>query len=140
MFILKLLAAGLISGIFANITGYLITGRLFHPYQAKTPDTWRKSESWVHYQYAALVRIAACVAIAFLYAALGNRMPVLADHFLLGAIVFALFLWFATMLPLVVEVSLFVNWHRGFVTGLVLDWLVVCLLASVAAGLACHGT
>jgi hypothetical protein len=31
---------------------------------------------------------------------------------------------------------LFVNWHRGFVVGLLLDWLVVCLLASMAAALA----
>jgi hypothetical protein len=31
---------------------------------------------------------------------------------------------------------LFVNWHRGFILGLVMDWLVVCVLASVAAAVA----
>jgi len=38
-----------------------------------------------------------------------------------------------TILPLLLEVALFVNWHRGFVVGLLLDWLVVCILASTAA-------
>jgi len=39
--ILQPLAAGVVAGILSNITGYLITGRLFHPYQAQTPNTWR---------------------------------------------------------------------------------------------------
>ncbi len=65
----KLLLAGLIAGILANGTGYLIAGRLFHPFQARTPSTWRASESWQHYQYAILVRIAACIGIGFFYAA-----------------------------------------------------------------------
>jgi hypothetical protein len=63
---------GAIAGIVANATGYVITGRLFHPYQAKTPNTWRATESWTHYQYATAVRIAACIGIGFLYAALGT--------------------------------------------------------------------
>ena len=50
MVILKILAAGAIAGIVANATGYVITGRLFHPYQAKTPNTWRATESWTHYR------------------------------------------------------------------------------------------
>ena len=57
MVILKILAAGAIAGIVANATGYVITGRLFHPYQAKTPNTWRATESWTHYQDATAVRI-----------------------------------------------------------------------------------
>lgn len=41
-----------------------------------------------------------------------------------------------TILPLVLEAALFVNWHRGFSAGLLLDWLVVCILASAAAAVA----
>ena len=38
---LKALAAGAGAGIAANVTGYLITGWLFHRYQSCTPTTWR---------------------------------------------------------------------------------------------------
>jgi len=72
MAIIKVLAAGVIAGSVANATGYLITGRLFHPYQARTPGTWRAAESWTHYLNAAAIRIAACVAIGFLYVAFGT--------------------------------------------------------------------
>ena len=35
--ILKVVVAGAIAGVFSNVTGYLITGRLFHPYQGQNP-------------------------------------------------------------------------------------------------------
>ena len=46
MLITQMLAAGAIAGILSNVTGYAITGRLFHRYQARTPNTWRAAESW----------------------------------------------------------------------------------------------
>jgi hypothetical protein len=134
--ILKILAAGAIAGIVANATGYVITGRLFHPYQAKTPNTWRATESWTHYQYATAVRIAACIGIGFLYAALGTASLAFAANAISRGVSFGSILWAVTILPLVLEVGLFVNWHRGFVVGLLLDWLVVCVLASVSAAVA----
>ena len=133
---LKILAAGVVAGILANVTGYLITGRLFHPFQAKTPNTWRATESWTHYQYATAVRIGACIAIAFALAGLGNAFPTIGDGAIARGISFGLILWAVTILPLVVEVALFVKWHRGFVVGLLLDWLVVCVLASVSSAIA----
>jgi hypothetical protein len=134
--ILKILAGGAIAGIVANATGYLITGRLFHPYQIKTPNTWRKSESWTHYQYATAVRIAACIGIALLYGALGASLAPFGSGVIARGVSFGALLWVVTILPLVLEVALFVNWHGGFVTGLVLDWLVVCVLAGVAGAVA----
>jgi hypothetical protein len=136
MAILNILAGGVIAGIGANATGYVITGRWFHPYQAKTPNTWRQTESWAHYLYATAVRIAACVGIGVLYAAVGAASPVLSAHALLRGLSFGSILWAVTILPLVVEVALFVNWHRGFVAGLLLDWLVVCVLACVSTAVA----
>jgi hypothetical protein len=133
MMILKIVAGGIIAGVVANVTGYVITGRLFHAYQAKTPNTWRQSESWAHYLYAAAARIAGCVGIGFLYGAIGTQSPALADPAILRGVTFGSLLWAVTILPVVLEASLFVNWHRGFVVGLLLDWLVVCVLASVAA-------
>jgi hypothetical protein len=131
--ILKIITAGLIAGILANATGYLITGRLFHPYQAKTPGTWRQAESWTHYQYATGIRIAACVGIGLFYAAFAPSFAGFGGGALSRGAGFGALLWAVTILPLVLEVALFVNWHRGFILGLVMDWLVVCVLASMAA-------
>ena len=57
MVALKILAVGGIAGVLSNITGYVITGLVFHRYQAQTPNTWRSAESWTHYLYSAGVRI-----------------------------------------------------------------------------------
>jgi len=38
---LKELAAGGISGVAAHVTGYAVSGRLFHHYQSDTPAKWR---------------------------------------------------------------------------------------------------
>ncbi len=53
-----------------------------------------------------------------------------------GAAVFGISLWAVAVAPVIIEVALFVNWHRGFVAGLLLDWLIVCVVASIAACLA----
>jgi hypothetical protein len=131
-----ILAAGAIAGVVANLTGYLITGMLFHRYQAETPGTWRASESWAHYMISMAIRVFACIAIGFLYGAVG------ADHFGWGADVllrgaaFGVCLWAAMAAPITLELAVFVKWHRGFVFGLLLDWLAVCVLASVASSIA----
>jgi hypothetical protein len=134
--ILKVVAAGAIAGVFSNVTGYLITGRLFHPYQARTPNTWRVTESWIDYLHAAAARIIACIAIGFLYAAVGRAAPTFAQDLVSRGVSFGVILWAVTTLPLVHELTQFVNWHRGFAVGLLLDWLVVYVLASVSAAVA----
>src|SRR5271165_2109070 len=133
---LKLVAAGAIAGVVANVTGYLITGRLFHRYQALTPNTWRATESWTHYLSAAAVRILASIAIGFLYAAVGATSRVFGLELIARGAGFGLILWAVTILPVVLEAALFVNWHRRFVVGLLLDWLVMYLLSGVSAALA----
>jgi hypothetical protein len=132
----NILVGGLLAGILANVTGYLITARVFHSYQKKTPNTWRQTESWAHYLYATVIRIAACIGIGCLYAALLPSVASLGSGPLSRGSAFGGFLWGVTVLPLVLEVALFVNWHRGFVLGLVIDWLVVCVLAGLAAAVA----
>ena len=112
---MKLLAAGAFAGVIANVTGYLITGRFFHRYQ---------------------VRISASIGIGFLYAAVGAVSPVFGMEMVTRGATFGSILWMVTILPVVLEMALFVNWHRGFVVGLLLDWLVVCALASVSANVA----
>ncbi len=94
---LKIVAVGAAAGVLANVTGYLITGRLFHPYQAKTPSTWRRSESWTHYQYAMAIRIAACIAIALVYVAVHDLAPGIGTSAPVRGTAFALILWAVTV-------------------------------------------
>jgi hypothetical protein len=134
--VVPILGAGVIAGILSNVTGYALTGRLFHPYQARTPNTWRAAESWATYLYSAGVRIIACIGIALLYDALAQGTPIFGGGALLGGVAFGVCLWAVAAAPVIVETALFVNWHRGFLIGLLLDWLVVCLVAGVAAAVA----
>ena len=85
------------------------------------------------YLWAAAIRILACIAIACVFATFWDRSPALGGGVLTRGISFGALLWAALILPLVLEAALFVQWHRGFVIGLLLDWLVLCVLASLAA-------
>jgi hypothetical protein len=127
----KIIVAGLIAGILANISGYLITGRLFHGFQARTPNTWRATESWSHYLYSSGARIFSCLAIILLHDAFGAIVPTIFGSTLLGGAAFGAGLWAAIAAPIILEAALFVNWHRGFVIGLLLDWLALCVIASM---------
>ena len=127
MLTLKVLAAGALAGIAANVTGYLITGR--HLARGRVLAALSICP--------AAIRIMACMGIALLCSAV---WPSLApgSNALLTGVGFGSILWAVTILPLVLEAALFVNWHRGFVIGLLLDWLVVCVLASVSAAVVIH--
>jgi hypothetical protein len=131
---IRVLVAGVLAGFATTLTGYWITGRLFHRYQAETPGTWRRVESWSQYGYSTAIRLAACIGIALVYAAFGP--PLIVANAPSNGIVFGLVIWAVTALPLILEAALFVNWSRGFVVGLLLDWLVLCVLASVSGALA----
>jgi len=108
---------GAISGlILSATTSYLITGRLFHPYQKMTAATWRP-ESWRHHLFAMLLQSMAGAGIGWVFALDGAP-----------AAGFALFelglgLWIVLVACILIQ-ALYVNWHAGFVVGLVLDWTV----------------
>jgi hypothetical protein len=127
---------GICAGVLSNITGYVITGRLFHGYQARTPGTWRVAESWGHYMYSAGIRVLACIGIALLYHSYQAAGSDSGINALSGAIGFAICLWAVAMLPVILEIAIFVNWHRGFVVGLAIDWLVLCAIACSATAVA----
>jgi hypothetical protein len=133
---LKILAAGAIAGVVANITGFVITGMLFHRFQAETPNTWRAPESWTHYSLSAAIRLVACIAIALVYAGIGTGNYLGGANTLWRGAGFGVCLWAVLAVPLTLELALFVKWHRGFVVGLLLDWLVLCVVANVASSIA----
>jgi hypothetical protein len=133
---LEVAAAGAIAGVLTNFTGYAITGRIFHRFQALTPHTWRKPESWMHYLTSAGVRILACIGIALLYDAVGFAARDLFAGEIANGAAFGFLIWACGAAPVILETALFVNWHRGFVVGLLLDWLVLSVVAGVVASLA----
>ena len=118
------------------MTRYLITGRAFHPYQARTPETWRKTESRTHYSAATAIRIAACLAMAGIYSIVGSDVLACVGGPIPRALSPGTLLCAAVAVPLVSEVAVFVNWHRGFIVGLLIDWLIACNLATYLAALA----
>jgi hypothetical protein len=108
---------GAISGlILSATTSFLITGRLFHPYQKKTAATWRP-ESWRHHLFAMLLQSMAGAGIGWLFSAAGAPT--------LGFALFELGLgvWMVLVACILIQ-ALYVNWHAGFIVGLVLDWTV----------------
>jgi hypothetical protein len=97
-------------------TSFLITGRLFHPYQKMTAATWRP-ESWRQHLLAMLLQSMAGAGIGWLFSAAGA--PTLGFALLeLG-----LGVWMALVACILIQ-ALYVNWHAGFIVGLVLDWTV----------------
>ena len=131
--LVRVLVAGSIAGILSNITGYVITGRLFHPYQSRTPGTWRPTENWSNYLFSTGIRLFACFAVTFLYGFVALHP---AGGPLVAGTCAGFVLWAVTVAPVILEVALFVNWHRGFVVGLLLDWLIVFVLAGIAGAVA----
>jgi hypothetical protein len=109
------IAVGAISGLLLSATSsYLITARLFHAYQARTPATWRK-ESWRQHGLAMIMQMIAGASFGWLFAIAGAP-PVGPALFELIAAV-----WIGIGACILVQ-ALYVNWHAGFVVGLLLDW------------------
>jgi hypothetical protein len=108
---------GAITGLILSSTAsYLITGRLFHPYQRKTPGTWR-AESWRHHLFAVLLQTIAGAGLGGLFALVG------APPLGLGLFELAAAAWTVTIACILIQ-ALYVNWHAGFVLGLIIDWTV----------------
>jgi hypothetical protein len=108
---------GAIAGlILSSTTSFLITGRLFHPYQKKTPSTWR-TESWRQHLFAVLLQTIAGAGLGGLFA-MGGAPPIGIRLFYLGAAA-----WMVVAACILIQ-ALYVNWDRGFVVGLVIDWTV----------------
>jgi hypothetical protein len=118
---------GAIAGLVLSSTAsFLITGRLFHPYQKKTPATWRP-ESWRQHLTAMLLQAVAGAGLGGLFALCGAPLVGL-RLFALGALV-----WMVLIACILIQ-ALYVNWHRGFVIGLVLDWTVFIAGVLLACG------
>ena len=128
----RIILAGLLSGVIGVFTSWLITGVIFHPFQSRTPRTWRASEGATHYAAASVLTILSALVITAFFAATGGLHGVTGP--ITNGIYFGFLCWSALALPITVSFAVFVNLDNAFVVGLLLDWLVVSLVAGGIAG------
>ena len=128
----RILLSGLMSGVIGVFTSWLITGMLFHRFQARTPQTWRTSEGPRHYAAASGLTILAALVITAFFAATGGLHGVTGP--IRNGVYFGFMCWAALALPVILSSAVFVNLHKVFVAGLLLDWLALSLVAGGIAG------
>lgn len=128
----RILMAGLISGVCGIFTSWLITGTIFHPFQARTPQTWRATEGASQYAAASGLTVLSALVITTLFAATGGLNGVVGP--ITNGLIFGFLCWAALALPITLSSAVFINIDKGVVIGLLLDWLVVSLLAGGVAG------
>ena len=119
---------GLIAGGISVFTSWLWMGVIFHRYQRETPETWRPEGSR-SYIAATLLHILAAIGIASLFTLVVRfKVGIFAVGFQ-GSFYFAICIWGALALPILLESAIFVRLHRLVVIGRLLDWLTTSVLA-----------
>ncbi len=127
------LLAGALAGLAGILTSWFVTGVVFHPYQRLTPATWRASEGAREYALASGTTVLAALIVALFFALTGGVSTLAGSSWLANGALFGVLCWFALGAPVLLSMSVFVNIHPGVVVGLLLDWLLVSLLAALAA-------
>lgn len=102
---------------------------IFHRFQKETPNTWRP-EGPASYAGATLMRFVAALGIACLFTLVIRFHVGLFGSGIGGSVRFALCIWGAIALPIILESAVFIRLHRFVVVGQLLDWLTTALVAS----------
>ena len=119
---------GLIAGVVSVFTSWLWMGVIFHRYQSGTPETWRPEGSR-SYIAASLLHVLAAIGIACLFTLVVRfKVGIFAVGFQ-GIFYFAICIWGALALPILLESAIFVRLDRLVVIGRLLDWLTTSVLA-----------
>jgi hypothetical protein len=127
------LVPGLISGVISIFTSWLLMGGIFHQYQKETPQTW-KPEGAQSYTIASLLHVFSALAIACLFTLVVRFNVAMFASGFLGSVLFAICIWVAIALPIIVESAVFVRIHRLVTVGRLLDTLTTSLLACIITG------
>lgn len=129
---LHTILAGACAGFAGVVISATVTGWLFHRFQARTPGTWRPAEGPLQYAAASALTFVAAASVVALFSLGGDRLLV-GDSWLLRGTAFGMMCWAALIAPVLLSLALFVNWHRGFLVGLLIDWLLVMTAAGAIA-------
>ena len=108
-------------------------GVIFHRFQKETPSTWRP-EGPRNYIGASLLHLLAAIGIACLLTLIVRFNVAIFAAGLHGSLLFAIAIWGAMSLPIILESALFIRLHPFVVLGQLLDWLTTSLLACVVTG------
>jgi len=130
----RILLAGAASAVTAFAIEYTLIVWLFHDYQKLTPATWRP-EGPREYFLSSCVTLASGFAFAMLFAMTGSTLTSRIGHWLPAGLLFGLACFVALPLPGILSQAIFVNLHRGFVTGSLLNSLLFCLASGVICAL-----
>jgi hypothetical protein len=108
------------AGVISVFTSWFWMGVIFHRFQRETPDTWRP-ESSRSFIAASLLHILAAIGIASLFTLVVRfKVGIFAIGFQ-GSLYFAICIWGALALPILLESAVFVRLHRLVVIGRLLD-------------------
>jgi hypothetical protein len=121
---------GLIAGVISIFTSWFWIAVVFHKYQQRTPQTWRR-ESGLSHAISSLVQLGACLVIATMYVMVARGNGGTLGEGLYGATWFALLGWAAFAAPVLINAAVYVNLHPLVTLGLLLNWLTTSLLASL---------
>ena len=127
------LLPGFIAGVISIFTSWLLMGGIFHRFQRETPQTWRP-EGPRSYTLSSLLHIFGAIGIACLFVIVLRFNVAVFARGLGGSVLFAISLWGALALPMILESALFIRIHPLVVLGRILDWLTTSLLAAVITG------
>ena len=121
---------GLIAGVLSIFTSWLWMGAIFHRFQIRTPQTWRR-ESGMSYAASSAIHVLAAIAIAIFFSTLRQHAPGLFAGGLHCMAGFALTVWLVIAVPIIVDAAIFIAIHPLVVVGQLLDWLTTSLLATL---------
>lgn len=128
------LLPGAIAGLVTIFTSWLWMGVIFHPYQARTPETWRP-EGNLSYLLSSAIHFLACIAIATLLQLVVAGGSGFFGQGVLGALRFGALIWMALAAPLAIDAGVFIKLHPWVVVGQLLDWLTTSLVACAITAL-----
>jgi hypothetical protein len=124
---------GLIAGVISIFTSWLWMGVIFHRFQKETPETWR-AEGPGQYVGAILLNLIAAFGIACLFTLIVRFNIGFFASGIGGSIRFALCVWAAICLPMILRSALFVRLHPLVVVARLLDWLTTLVLVCAITG------
>jgi hypothetical protein len=127
MSVTRFVMVGAVAGVVMTMTaGWLITGFLCHRFQKATPSTWRP-EGWTQH------------ALAMLWSGIGgaalggfDAQVAWSHSSATSALAFGALLWGAIGAPVIATLATYVNLHVIVVAGLLLEWLLFALGATLA--------
>jgi hypothetical protein len=132
--IARILMAAAGSAVAGLVIAWVVVAWLFHDYQRLMPATWRP-EGPRGYFLSSCVTLASGFAFALLFAMTGTTLTARTGNWLLGGLLFGLACFVALPAPVILSQAIFVNLHRGFVAGLLLNSLLFCLVSGVICSL-----